>query len=112
MDDLLTYNTEPQPVCMPALPLQKYKYHATFLFFHKGFCMKHYLDASWPANINRCYSKWLVLAEREVWKTEFLAGEANKPGKVLFHYQHSSGMHTSAGINLGYGLRLVTDSML
>lgn len=54
----------------------------------------------------------VVSAEREVWKTAFLEGEANKPGKVLFHYQRGSGMHTSAGINLGYSLRLATDGML
>lgn len=61
MDDLLlTSNVEPQPVCMPMIPsLKKYKYHAVLLIFlvYRFFFMKHYLDASWPANKNKCYKK-------------------------------------------------------
>lgn len=35
-----------------------------------------------------------------------------KQGKFYFIINIGSGMHTSAGINLGYSLRPVTDGML
>lgn len=47
---------------------------------------------------------------REVWKTDFLEGQTNEPGKVLFHYRQRRGVRTS--INLGDSLRPVTDGTL